>query len=75
MQKRTTVAFEADLHRALLHKARETEKSLSELVNDAVRESLAEDADDLEAFGKRESETNLDFADVLKGLRKRGWLS
>lgn len=74
MEKRATIYFEPSLHRALRLKAVETEKSISQIVNDAVRESLADDADDLEAFDKRESEVNLDFADVLRDLRKRGKL-
>jgi shikimate kinase len=74
MEKRATVYFEPDLHRALRLKAVETDKSISQIVNEAVREILAEDADDLEAFDKRESEANLDFADVLRDLRKRGRL-
>jgi len=40
----------SDLHRALRHKAAETDRTLSGLVNDAVRRSLAEDADVLAAY-------------------------
>ena len=42
--KRTTVYFEPSLHRALRLKAAEVDSSVSELVNEAVREALAEDA-------------------------------
>jgi hypothetical protein len=45
---------------------------MSDLVNDAVRESLAEDADDLVAFETRAAEPSLDFESVVKDLRKRG---
>jgi hypothetical protein len=48
--------------------------SISELVNDAVRLNLAEDAEDLAAFEERVNEPNLAFEDVLKDLRKRGKL-
>ena len=48
--KRATVYFDPNLHRALRVKAAETERSLSDLVNAAVRHSLAEDAEDLAAF-------------------------
>ena len=41
--KRVTVYFRPELHRALRHKAAETEQSVSDLVNDAVRASLAEE--------------------------------
>ncbi len=72
--KRTTVYFDTELHRALRFKAAETDQSVSDLVNAAVRESLAEDADDLEAFEARAKEPSLSFEDVLKDLRCRGKL-
>ena len=71
-QKRATVYFDADIHRALRVKAAETDKSISELVNEAVKLRLAEDAEDLAAFVERAHEPNLPFEDVLKNLRKRG---
>ena len=70
--KRATVYFDADLHRALRLKAAETETSVSELVNEAVKLSLAEDAQDLAAFQKRAGEPNLSFEEVLNTLRQRG---
>lgn len=71
-QKRATVYFDADLHRALRLKAAETERSMSELVNEAVKLTLAEDAEDLAAFEERAAEPNLLFEDVVKDLRRRG---
>ena len=73
-QKRATVYFEPYLHRALRLKAAETDRSISELVNDAVKAALAEDAEDLAAFEDRASEPDLRFEDVLKDLKKRGKL-
>lgn len=72
--KRATVYFDSQIHRALRLKAAETDRSISELVNDAVRLNLAEDADDLAAFEERANEPNLVFEDILKDLRKRGKL-
>jgi hypothetical protein len=72
--KRATVYFDSQIHRALRLKAAETDRSISELVNDAVRLNLAEDAEDLAAFEERVNEPNLAFEDVLKDLRKRGKL-
>jgi hypothetical protein len=72
--KRTTVYFDPSLHRALRLKAAETDQSLSDLVNAAVRETLAEDSEDLEAFEARSSEPSLSFEDVLKDLKRRGKL-
>jgi hypothetical protein len=74
LQKRATLYFDPLLHRALRIKAAETERSISEIVNDAVRLSLAEDAEDLAAFQERAKEPNLSFEAVLKDLRKRGKL-
>jgi hypothetical protein len=70
--KRTTIYFDSDLHRALRLKAAETDQSVSDLVNRAVKHSLAEDAEDLAAFEARTHEPNLPFEDVLKELRQRG---
>ncbi len=73
-QKRATVYFDSQIHRALRLKAAEADRSVSDLVNEAVRMSLAEDAEDLAGFEERASEPNLAFEDVLKDLRKRGKL-
>lgn len=66
--------FEPDVHRALKLKAAACDRSLSEMVNDAVRLTLAEDAHDLEAFEQREAEPEVLFEDFVKSLRRRGKL-
>lgn len=71
-QKRATIYFDPDLHRALRVKAAETDRSVSELVNQAVKLSLSEDAEDIAAFEERRHEPNLPFEDVLKDLKIRG---
>lgn len=70
--KRTTIYVDARLHKALRLKAAETDRSISYLVNEAVRSSLAEELEDLAAFEKRAEEPNLRFEDVLKELRRSG---
>jgi plasmid stability protein len=70
--KRSTVYLDAELHRALKIKAAETEYSVSELVNEAVRNALAEDAIDLAALEERKNEPRLPFEEVLKKLKKDG---
>jgi hypothetical protein len=70
--KRATVYFDSAIHRALRLKAAETDRSLSDLVNEAVKVSLAEDAEDLAAFEERASEPNLAFEAAVKELKKRG---
>lgn len=71
-QKRSTVYFDPALHRALRLKAVETECSISDLVNDAVKAALAEDASDFEAFAAREAESDYSFESVVKDLKRRG---
>jgi len=71
-QKRATVYFDPFLHRALRLKAAETDRSVSELVNEAVRAALAEDASDFEAFEVREKEPDYAFEDVVKDLERCG---
>jgi hypothetical protein len=72
--KRATIYFDPEIHRALRLKAAETERPISELVNEAVKRSLAEDAEDLKAFQDRVREPNLAFEDVVKDLLRRGKL-
>jgi hypothetical protein len=72
--KRATVYFEPSLHKALRVKAAHTDHSLSELVNAAVRRTLAEDAEDLAAFERRAKEPALSLEAVLKDMKRRGKL-
>ena len=72
--KRITVYLKPEFHRALKVKAAETEYSVSDLVNSAVKQALLEDAVDLEAFDKRAGEPLLSFEDVVKDLKKDGKL-
>jgi len=70
--KRVTVYLKPEFHRALKVKSAETEYSVSDLVNDAVRRSLLEDAADLEVFNKRSDDALLAFEDVVKALKRDG---
>ena len=72
--KRATIYFDPGLHKALRLKAAQTERSVSELVNAAVRHDLDEDARDLAAFRARRDEPDLDFEAVVEALRRRGAL-
>lgn len=72
--KRATVYLDPHLHRALRLKAVETDRSVSDIVNEAVRESLAEDAEDLAAFEERAHEARVPLEDVLRDMKKRGQL-
>jgi len=70
--KRATVYFDPQIHRALRLKAAATERSVSELVNEAVGLALGEDAEDLEAFAQRGGGPLLSFDEVVQDLRRRG---
>ncbi len=70
--KRATVYFDPDIHRALKLKSIETSKTISRLVNEAVKEALAEDAEDIGAFEERTNEPLISFSEMLKRLKKDG---
>ena len=70
--KRTTIYFDSDLHKALRLKAVETSRSITDLVNEAVREALSEDAEDLAAFDKRKHEPLVSYDAMVKRLKKNG---
>jgi len=70
--KRVTVYLKPEYHRALRVKAAETEYSVSDLVNSAIKQALLEDALDLEAFEKRSKDQLLAFEDVVKTLKRDG---
>ena len=70
--KRATIYFDAAVHQALRLKAAATDRSISEMVNDAVKSALTEDAEDLAAFDERKSERSTSFELLVRDLRKRG---
>ncbi len=70
--KRVTVYLDPRLHQALKLRAAETDRSVSDLVNDAVRSSLGTDLDDLETLAERADERRYSFELVLHNLRRRG---
>jgi plasmid stability protein len=72
LSKRATVYFDPDIHRALRLKSAETTRSISDLVNDALRGSLAEDAEDLEAFKARASDPLISYEQMIKRLKADG---
>ncbi|MBI4536603.1 MAG: CopG family transcriptional regulator [candidate division NC10 bacterium] len=71
---RSTIYLESDLHRALRIKAAHTRRSVSALVNEAVRRLLQEDQEDLAAFEERAKEPLVSYEDLLKDLKKHGKL-
>ncbi len=72
--KRSTVYFKPEIHDALRLKAASTHRSLSDLVNEAVRESLREDEEDLAAFKERVAEPGISYEALLEDLKAHGKL-
>jgi hypothetical protein len=70
--KRATVYFDPIIHKALKLKSIETSKSISELVNTAVKDALAEDAEDISAYEERANEPLISFSEMVKKLKKDG---
>jgi len=74
LSKRSTVYFDADIHQALRIKAATSHRSVSEVVNEAVRASLREDQEDLAAFAQRVNEPTLSYEELLDDLKSNGKL-
>jgi predicted DNA-binding protein len=72
LSKRSTIYLEPDLHKALKMKSLETSRSISEIINEAVKEVLAEDAEDLAAFEERQDEPLISYEEMVKRLKKDG---
>lgn len=72
LAKRSTIYFDTQLHAALRVKAASTHRSVSEIVNDAVRIALVEDQEDLAAFEQRAAETTLSYEELLNDLKAHG---
>ncbi|MBB5347698.1 CopG family transcriptional regulator [Desulfoprunum benzoelyticum] len=70
--KRATIYFDPEIHRALKLKALETSRSITDLVNQAVKEALAEDAGDILACEERKNEPLISYDQMVKKLRKDG---
>ncbi len=71
-QKRATVYFDPDIHKALKIKSLETSKSLSQLVNSAVKELLADDAEDIDDIEKRADDKLISYTEMIKRLKQDG---
>jgi hypothetical protein len=72
--RRATIYFDPEVHGTLRLKSVAMDRSVSDLVNEAVKRSLSEDAEDLTAFEERAREASLAFDEVVKALRRRGKL-
>jgi plasmid stability protein len=69
---RATIYLDKDLHKALRLKAADTHRSVSEIVSDAVRESLREDEEDLAIIAERANEKTISYEELLALLKANG---
>jgi len=72
LNKRATIYFDPDIHRVLKIKAASSSKSISELIDIAIRHELLEDEEDIRAFNERENESTISFESVLRDLKANG---
>ncbi|BDM82015.1 hypothetical protein AM10699_48790 [Acaryochloris marina MBIC10699] len=72
--KRSTIYFEPELHQALRLKAASTDRTVSDLVNEAVRLALQGDQEDLAVFDERETESTMTYKELLNDLKSHGKL-
>jgi hypothetical protein len=71
---RATIYFEPAIHKAIRMKAADTHRTLSDIVNEAVRAALREDQEDLAAFEERVAEPVISYEALLKDLKANGKL-
>lgn len=72
LSKRSTVYLDPSIHQALRIKSIETSRSMSDLINEALKESLSEDLEDLAAFDERADEPLISYEQIIKRLKKDG---
>ncbi len=70
-QKDQPIYLDPFLHQALKLKSIETSQSMSEIINEVLKEALSEDADDLAAFDERANEPLISYEQMVKRLKKR----
>jgi predicted transcriptional regulator len=71
---RSTIYFSTEIFKALRMKAAATHRTISEMVNEAVKDTLAEDAIDLDAIKLLRDDSTTSFESFVSGLRRRGTL-
>ena len=72
VQMRTTITINDKIYRALRIRAAESGETVSALVEDAVKEQVLEDLDDLRTVKERENEPAIDFKVFVKDLKADG---
>ena len=70
--KRATIYLESDLHQAVRLKSAYTNRTMSDIVNQALRDALREDEEDLAAFDERADEPTMSYETLLSKLKADG---
>ncbi len=74
LSKRSTIYIDPKMHEILKYKSLETSRSISDLVNEAIRHEFLEDAEDLQAFEERANEKTITYEELVKKLKSDGKL-
>jgi len=74
LSQRSTVYFDPQMHKALRLKAAQENRSISDIVNEAVTLLASEDADDIADFDSRQSDPFIDYASFVTALKNDGTL-
>ena len=74
LSQRSTVYFDPQMHKALRLKAAQENRSISDIVNEAVVLLASEDAEDIADFDSRKNEPTVDYANVVASLKNDGIL-
>ena len=71
---RTTITLNDKIYKALRIRAAESGESVSSVIEDAVKEQVLEDLEDLQTVKERENESAIDFHSFVKELKADGLL-
>jgi len=74
LSQRPTVYFDPQMHKALRLKAAQENRSISDIVNEAVALLASEDAEDIADFDSRKNEPTVDYANFVASLKNDGIL-
>ena len=72
LSKRSTIYFDPSIHQALKVKSVTSSRSVSELVDEALRQLMNEDQEDLESCAKRKDEPDINHEELLNDLMQHG---
>ena len=75
LSQRSTIYFDPNMHKALRLKAAQENRSVSDIVNEAVSllaAEAAEDAEDIADFDARIKEPSMDYSSFVSDLKNDG---